>query len=130
MVPPVASTTTFGSLSAAVAAPTPRQATTAAARARHAFVDFIIGFSLSASLLVLVLAPVEVRQLDRVEQIGDLLLVQDLLLADDLDDPLSALVGLRRQLGRLLVAEHGVEGGHDPDRGLHVVREHLLVEGD
>ena len=85
----------------------------------------------SDGYFLLVLASlIEIRQLHRVEQVLDLRLGQDLLLADDLEDPLAALVGLVGQLGRLLVAEHRIERGHDADRRLHVVREHLLVHRD
>src|SRR5215510_7691222 len=59
--------------------------------------------------LVLVLALVQVRQLDRVQEVLDLLLGERLLLADDLEDALAALVRLVRELGRLVVAEHRVQ---------------------
>src|SRR5215471_20860838 len=58
---------------------------------------------------VLVLALVQIRQLDRVEEVFDLVLGQDLLLADHLEDALAALVGLGGELGRLLVADHRVQ---------------------
>ena len=53
---------------------------------------------------------------------------ENVLLADDLEDALAALVGLVRQLGGLLVAQDRIERGDDADRRLHVVREHLLVD--
>ena len=55
-----------------------------------------------------VVALVEIGQLDRVEQIRDLRFGQDLALADDFKDSLSALVGFVRQLRRLLVSETGL----------------------
>src|SRR5215831_18829476 len=79
----------------------------------------------AASHSKLVLALVEIRQLDRIEKILDLVFGEHLLLADDLEDALAALVRLSGQLARLLVADHRVQGGDDPDRGLHVVLELL-----
>src|SRR5262245_40735321 len=67
-----------------------------------------------------VLALVQVGQLLGIEQFLNLLFGQDVLLTDDLDDALAALVGLVGELGRLLVAHHGIEGRDDADRGLHV----------
>src|SRR5262245_13167148 len=77
-----------------------------------------------------VLALVQVGQLHGIEQLLDLLFGQDVLFPNDLDNALAALVGLVGKLGRLLVAHHGIEGRHDADRGLHVVRQHLLVDRD
>src|SRR4030095_9104973 len=68
-----------------------------------------------------ILVLVKLRQLHRVEQLGDLRLSENLALANDLEDPLAALVRLVRQLGRLVVTQHRVERRRDADGGLHVV---------
>src|SRR5262245_1008923 len=111
MVPPVARITTLGFLPAAFWAQVVVTAITAATTTTIATLMNFMTLSSrdlgpertgpwpSSGPLSLVLALVQVGQLDRVEQIFDLILGQDVLLADDLEDPLTALVGLGRQLG-------------------------------
>src|SRR5262249_11508960 len=80
--------------------------------------------------LLLVQRRIEIGQLDRIEQVLDLILGQDLLLPDDLENALAALVGLVCQLGGLVVTDHRIERGDDAHRGLEVVLEHFLVHCD
>src|SRR3954463_4447144 len=85
----------------------------------------------SRSLLALpILALVEMGQLHRIQQIGDLRLGQQMLLPDNLEDSFAAPVRLAGELGGFVISEHGVECGHDAHRRFHVVLEHLLVDGD
>src|SRR5690242_12849654 len=136
MVPPVARITTFGFLPCAVLVwqfassrtPSVNHNNPLFALIATAPVSWVTPARGSCRRLVLVLALVQVRELDWVQQVLDLVLGQDLLLADHLEDALAALVGLGRQLGRLLVADHGIERGHDADRGLHVVLELGLID--
>src|SRR5262245_47927581 len=75
-------------------------------------------------------ASVEVGELHGIEQVLNLRFREHLLLADDLEDALAARVGFARELRSLLVADDGIERRHDADGRLHVVREHLAVDGD
>src|SRR5262245_3771660 len=107
MVPPVATITTFGFFVLCWAQAAPAAIRTAVPMTHVTFTSFMSIFPLRPirGSLLLVLAGIEVRQLDRVEQVLDLVLGQDLLLPDDLEDALAALVGLVRQLGRLVIAD-------------------------
>src|SRR6516164_4382041 len=130
MVPPVATMTTLGFFAPwARAAPA---SSMAAAPITPAVLSTLmcIPSDSGSDLLLLVLVRVEVGQFDLVEQVFDLRLGEDLLLPDDLEDPLAAPVHLVGELGGLLVAQHRIERGHDPDCGLHVVLQHLLVHSD
>src|SRR5436190_2983680 len=128
MVPPVATITTLGLATAAVAASKPVAST---ATILWLLMALFSDLSLtSRGLLLLVFAGVEIGELRRIEQILDLSLGEDVLLANDLENALAALVGLVGELGRLVVADDRVERGDDADRGFHVVLEHLLVHRD
>src|SRR6185436_10708808 len=81
-------------------------------------------------LVLLVLLLVEIGELDGVEEVFDLLICEDLLLADHFEEPLAALVGFVGELGRFFVTEHWIQRGHDPYRRFHVPFENLLVNGD
>src|SRR6187549_3188460 len=74
-------------------------------------IDVLLKVFMAARLLFLfpILALVEIGQLLRVEQRGDLFLRQELPLAHDLEQSFAALVRVRGQLRRLLVPEHGIE---------------------
>src|SRR3954463_4549704 len=127
MVPPVARMTTLGSFLSWAAALCQLAATSSRAMAARAF-RYVFMSSLPLGLRID--AAVEIGQLDRIEQIGDLLLGEDLLFADDLQDPLAALVGLGGELGGLVVADDRIERRHDADGGLRVVLQHLFVQRD
>src|SRR6185436_12690693 len=129
IVPPVARMTTLG-LAAPTAPVANSSATTSARTVPRAFIRTPLRLLSYVSTLLRVLRGIQVGQLDRVEQVLDLRFRQDLLLPDDLEDALAALVSFVRELGRLLVADDRVQGRDDADRGLHVVLEHLLVHGD
>src|SRR4026208_2619876 len=94
------------------------------------FIMVLLCLNSGWSTLAGIFAFVELCQLDRVEQILDLCLGKNLLFANDLEKTFAALVGLIRELGRLVVAEYGIESRHDPDCRFHMSLEHTIVDGD
>src|SRR5436190_2479564 len=122
MVPPVATMTTLGffapwahSVPAAIVAASISTAirmsfTSVSPRASMPRLESAAdeGRSPRSLLLGRVFRLVEVRELHRVEEILDLSLGQHLVLPDDLEDALAALVRLVRELGGLLVPDDGV----------------------
>src|SRR5687767_11851110 len=66
----------------------------------------------------------------RVEDLVELFVGQDVLLADQLHDALAVLQRLGRKLGGLVVADDGIEGRHGPDAELDIVLEDVRVGGD
>src|SRR4051812_30275135 len=127
MVPPVARITTFGFLVCAEAIETLTADVTATKTARLLLRNFMMVLLCSKnpdSRLAGILALVELRELDRIEQVFDLRLGQKFFLTNDFENAFVALVGLGGKLGGLVVSKNRIEGRHDPYRGFHVAFEH------
>src|SRR3954470_1544579 len=60
----------------------------------------------------------------------DLRVREDVLLADQLENPVARFQRLCRQLGRLVVSDDGVERGHRSDARLEIVLADIRIGGD
>src|SRR4029079_5364629 len=67
---------------------------------------------------------------DRIEHLRDLLFGEDALLANQLHDAAASFHRLGCELGRTVVADHRIEGGHCADAVLDVMAADVLVGGD
>src|SRR5438477_5164111 len=82
------------------------------------------------NLFLLIFRSIEASQLDRIEQVLDLLFCQDLFFANDFENSLVVRVGLARQFGGLLVSQDRVESGDNAYRCLHIPFQDFFVYCD